>query len=605
MKKSARYSVGIDLGTTNSVVSYVEADPGRPSEIRIFKVPQLTGSGVVDNRDVLPSFLYLKTDHERSGNSLRVPFQSGCDPDIVAGEFARDRGVEVPHRLISSSKSWLCNEHVDRESPILPWESPDDVRKISPLAASGAIVSHIRDAWNAEMAAGNSDLRLENQDVYLTVPASFDAVARELTVKAARLAGLEDITLIEEPQAAFYAWIERSKDQWREKVTRGDLILVCDIGGGTSDFSLIEVTEDDQGKLALERVAVGDHLLVGGDNIDLALSYFLAARLQAKGQNLDSWQMRGLVHSCRKAKEVLFSSAGETSCPVTILGRGSFLIRGTIKTVLNYDEVGSVVADGFFPECSLDEKPKIPGRSGIKDFGLVYESDPGITRHLARFLSSRTDAVGQVRLPTAVLFNGGVMKSNVLRTRVRDLLSAWNRHSGKNDIREIETVDFDLSVARGAAYYGRTLQGDGVRIRGGLGRSYYLSIEASMPAVPGIRFPTRALCIAPFGMEEGAGDACAGKLFNLVVGEPVKFDIMTSSTRHGDRIGTIVDGWEAKDIRAVTTIETILDGNENSVIPVTVQVRLTEVGTLEFWACSRDDDRKWKLELNVRLGDQG
>lgn len=639
--KNASYIVGIDLGTTNSVVAYSNTENNEVSDIRIFKIPQLTDSGVIDKRDVLPSFLYIKDGHEISAESFKLPWNNSKDnpPDLnskpgksdfyeevsvftgnlAVGEFARDRGAEVPHKLISSSKSWLCNQVVDREAPILPWETNESIRKISPVQASCAILNHIKESWNYEIAQGDSDLKLENQSIYLTVPASFDAVARELTVKAAQLAGFADIVLIEEPQAAFYSWIDKSGEKWRENVKKGDLVLVCDIGGGTSDFSLIQVKEGENGLLELERVAVGDHLLVGGDNIDFALSYFLAAKLREKKKKLDAWQMRGLVHSCRKAKETLFGNENTKEYQITILGRGSGLIKGTIKENLAIGDVEKIVLDGFFPVCDLNEEPISSNVSGMKEFGLSYEADPAITRHLAKFISAHKDEAGSPILPTAVVFNGGVMKSPIMRNRVMNILSQWHKkykdpNNSENladsdipvikDIREIEAIDFDLSVARGAVYYGQAARGDGIKIRGGLGKSYYMAIEASMPAVPGIPMPTRALCIAPFGMEEGTGAECRERLFNLVVGEKVKFDIMTSSTRHEDVVGNIIDNWEDMDILELTSIETVLEGNSETFIPVTFEVKVTEVGTLEFWACSRDDERKWRLELNVRPKEQ-
>ncbi|MBF0411547.1 MAG: Hsp70 family protein [Desulfamplus sp.] len=660
--KNTRYIVGIDLGTTNSVVAYLdtqtsgknnnlikagsseeireqtnsEQESDKLSKIKIFPIPQLTNAGVIDKRDVLPSFLYIQDGHETTSESLKLPWSNVesniseslpiSGSSIAVGEFARERGAEIPHKLVSSSKSWLCNKAVDREAPILPWETSATMQKISPVQASAAILNHIKGAWNHEIAQGDVSLLLEHQSIYLTVPASFDAVARELTVKAAKLAGFEDIVLIEEPQAAFYSWIDKSGDNWRKNVKKGDVVLVCDIGGGTSDFSLIKVKEGEKGLLELERVAVGDHLLVGGDNIDFALSYFMAAKLKEKNRKIDSWQMRGLVHSCRKAKETLFGSDGTQEYQITILGRGSGLIKGTIKQNISVNDVEKIVVDGFFPVCNLNDKPTSSNVSGIKEFGLSYESDPAITRHLAKFLSTHLDKNGKPMLPTAVVFNGGVMKSPLLRNRVIELLKRWHEEYGvqtkieeaeesansenidttnvsnaqNTGIREIEAVDFDLSVARGAAYYGQAARGEGIKIRGGLGKSYYMAIEASMPAVPGISMPTRALCIAPFGMEEGTEVECKERLFNLVVGENVKFDIMTSSTRHEDVVGSVVDDWEDMDIVDLTSIETVFEGSSESYIPITFEVKVTEVGTLEFWACSRDDDRKWRLELNVR-----
>jgi hypothetical protein len=570
------------------------------AKIELFRVPQLTGPGAVELRDSLPSFLYVKEGHEDDSDALQLPWQEE-ETITVAGEFARERGAEVPHKLISSAKSWLCNSAVDRESPILPWDATKDIEKLSPVQASCALLRHIKNAWNHEMA-GDDDpsLCLENQSIYLTVPASFDAVARELTVKAAKMAGLKDIVLIEEPQSAFYAWIDKAGDDWRDQVEKGDLVLVCDIGGGTSDFSLIEVNEGEDGLLNLERVAVGNHLLVGGDNLDLTLSYFLAAKLREKKQNLDAWQMRGLVHSCRKAKEALFSSDGPDEYPVTVLGRGSSLIKGTIKLNLELADVEQVVLDGFFPACSLDDKPAGSSATGMKEFGLSYEADPAITRHLAQFISSHTDDQGNPRLPTAVVFNGGVMKSPLIRERILDVLKQWHSASESGEIRQINAVDYDLSVAWGASYYGQAARGDGIKIRGGLGMSYYMAIEASMPAVPGLAMPTRALCIAPFGMEDGSQAESKDRLFNLVVGEKVTFDIMSSPNRPDDQLGDVIDNWEDMGITGLTSIETELEGTDEKFIPVTFEVKVTEIGTLEFWACSRDDDRKWRLELNVR-----
>ncbi len=601
--KEGRYIVGIDLGTTNCVVAYsdmqVERAPREMAKINLFRVPQLTGPGVVELRDSLPSFLYVKEEHEDASDSLQLPWQEE-DTVTVAGEFARDRGAEVPHKLISSAKSWLCNPAVDRESPILPWDATKDIEKLSPVQASCALLRHIKNAWNHEMATDDPSLCLENQSIYLTVPASFDAVARELTVKSAKMAGLKDIVLIEEPQSAFYAWIDKAGDDWRDQVEKGDLVLVCDIGGGTSDFSLIEVNEGEDGLLNLERVAVGNHLLVGGDNLDLTLSYFLAAKLREKKKKLDAWQMRGLVHSCRKAKEALFSSEGPDEYPVTVLGRGAGLIKGTIKLSLELADVQQVVLDGFFPACSLDDKPAGSSATGMKEFGLSYEADPAITRHLAQFISSHTDDQGNPRLPTAVVFNGGVMKSPLIRERILDVLKQWHSASESGAIRQINAVDYDLSVAWGASYYGQAARGDGIKIRGGLGMSYYMAIEASMPSIPGLDIPTRALCIAPFGMEDGSQAESKDRLFNLVVGEKVTFDIMSSPNRTDDQLGDVIDNWEDMGITGLTSIETELEGKDEGFIPVTFEVKVTEIGTLEFWACSRDDDRKWRLELNVR-----
>jgi hypothetical protein len=588
------YIVGIDLGTTNSVVSYTEAniEKGKKPNIRILDIPQLVSPGTVEKRQILPSFILVPGKHDVAPDALALPWNN--EMNIAVGEFARERGTEIPHRLISSSKSWLCHVMVDRNKPILPYEGPDDVQKMSPVEAAAAILHHIRDSWNYLMAADNDMLKLEHQDVLITVPASFDAVARELTVRAAEIAGLSHITLLEEPQAAFYAWIESAGETWREKVKKGDLVLVCDIGGGTSDFSLISVSESE-GDLALERVSVGDHLLMGGDNMDLALAYITSRKISPKGKKPDPWQMRSLWHICRKAKEKLFSEQELDEYQVTVLGRGSSLIGGTKKTKLTRKEVESVILDGFFPHCAQDAKPMSNRQTGIRELGLSYESDPAITRHLAHFLNRQENP----HLPTAILFNGGVMKAASLQKRVMEVISSWAKAEGAVEIRDIHSDDLDLSVAKGSVYYGLARRGKGIRIRGGLNKTYYIGVAASLPAVPGMPVPIRALCVAPFGMEEGTQTILSEQEFILVVGEAVKFDFLGSSARLEDKVGTIVDNWE-EEIEEITTMETTLDGPAGTIIPVLLEIRVTEIGTLEIWCVSKQNGKRWKLEFNVR-----
>jgi molecular chaperone DnaK (HSP70) len=586
------YVIGIDLGTTNSVVAYTEADtePGR-SGIRLFEIPQIVDAGVVEKRQMLPSFILIPGEHDVSKTAMDLPWQEGCP--LAVGEFAKTRGVELPNRLIASTKSWLCHTTVDRNKPILPWEGPDAESKKSPVQASAAILHHIRDAWNYAMAADDERLRMENQEIFLTVPASFDAVARELTVKAAEMSGLNNVTLLEEPQAAFYAWIERSSDRWREMLAEGDLVLVCDVGGGTTDFSLIKISEE-QGELALERIAVGEHLLVGGDNMDLALAYSISRQMAEKGNRLNVWQMRGLWHSCRNAKEKLLSDPDAQEYPVTVLGRGSSLIGGTVKTDLTRDAVEDIMLDGFFPICERTATPVSPQKIGIQEMGLAYASDPAVTHHLAKFLQQN---IGET-MPTAVLFNGGAIKARKVRNRIMEVMSSWNVSGDEAPIREIESGDFDLAVAKGAVYYGMAKRGRGIRIRYGLNKSYYVGIAASMPAVPGMPTPIKALCVAPFGMEEGTEATFENQEFALVVGEPVTFDFL-SSMHHNHKLGMVVEDWES-EIQAIAVIETTLDGEYGSIIPVALEIRLTEVGVLELWCVSRADGRRWKLEFNVR-----
>ena len=594
-----KYIVGIDLGTTNTIVAYTEFAPTPTDhpDINVFAVPQLVDMGTVDRRPQLPSFIYLPDAHERQSGGFDLPWESGQTEQRV-GVFARNRGAESQQRLIHSAKSWLCNPRVDRQAAILPWEAPPEITQLSPVAASAAILQHLKEAWNYTMArtAGGAQPErcLENQEILLTVPASFDPAARELTVQAARQAGFHHLTLLEEPQAALYAWIAARGDAWRQEMQEGDLILVCDVGGGTSDFSLIAVGSDE-GVLELERIAVGNHLLVGGDNLDLALAHAMAAQFAQKDTRLDNWQMRQLAHACRQGKETLYSGDGAEQVDLTILGRGSKLIVGTLTANLTRTTADQLILEGFFPHCAQDVQLHKAPRTGIQEFGLAYESDPAITRHLARFLGRKGGDDLPGAAPSAVLFNGGVMKADFFRQRVREVLESWN----DQPLREIAATDMDLAVARGAAYYGWARRGEGIRIRSGLAKSYYIGVAAAVPAVPGIPMPTKALCVAPYRMEEGSDVTLEGQVFNLVVGSDVQFDFYQSARRTDDTVGQVIEDY-ASELEAVSQLETLLEGASGEVIPVTLEVRLTEVGTLEIWCCARDDQRRWRLEFNVR-----
>jgi molecular chaperone DnaK (HSP70) len=600
----SKYIVGIDLGTTHSVLAYTESRIAEDADpvIRTMPVPQVLSPGEVKAQPLLPSFIFLPGPHDVPQGSLALPWDSYLD--FAVGEFARKRGAELPNRLVSSAKSWLCHSGVDRLEKILPWDSPPDARRISPVEAASQFLRHLRDAWNYEMATQDPDARFEAQDIYLTVPASFDAVARELTVKAAQSAGVENITLLEEPQAAFYAWVEAQKERWRRAVHVGESILVCDVGGGTTDFSLIQVTEED-GELTLRRVAVGDHLLLGGDNMDLALAYAVQSRLAAQGVKLDAWQFRGLWHSSRIAKERLLADPHLQGEPVVILGRGSSLIGGTIRSELTRTEVEQTLLDGFFPLGESSDYPEEKPKVGVREMGLPYEADPAVTRHLARFLGRQAQGdLSQsgvpVAYPAAILFNGGVMKSRLLRERVLSVLNRWH---GPNEIRELASIDLDFAVARGAAYYGLARRGRGIRIRGGTARSYYIGIESSLPSVPGIPTPMKALCVVPFGMEEGTDADIRQREFGLVVGESAIFHLLDSNVRKQDQAGEMIEDWQG-DIEEVTTMETTLPATEDeeggNIIPVWLQSKVTEVGTLELWCVARDENRRWKLEFNLR-----
>lgn len=600
-----KYIIGIDLGTTHCVMAYTEKlreENGEPV-INIFSIPQVIAPTEIQNQPLLPSFIFLPGPHDVPEGSLALPWDAQCSTAV--GEFARKRGAEIPNRLISSAKSWLSHTGVDRTEPILPWDSPEDIQRMSPVEASSRFLQHIRNAWNHSVTTGDSETSFEKQEIYLTVPASFDAVARELTVKAADAAGLENFTLLEEPQAAFYAWLEAMRDQWRKAVRVNDSILVCDVGGGTTDFSLIQVSEE-AGELSLRRVAVGDHILLGGDNMDLSLAYVVQAKLAQRGTKLDAWQFRGLWHSCRLAKERLLANPDHESEPVVILGRGSSLIGSTIRTELTQNEVNNTLVEGFFPMTEKSEEPQSRTRVGVREMGLPYEHDAAVTRHLARFLTRQTpgpdstgDQEAQGSYPTAVLFNGGVMKALPLRQRILEALAHW---SSGTPMRELTAPDLDFAVARGAAYYGLARQGKGIRIRGGAAMTYYIGIESSMPTVPGIPTPMKALCVVPFGMEEGSAAEIRQRDFGLVVGEPAVFHLLASKVRKKDSAGEIVEDWIG-EIEEVTTMEAELSGMEEQggqVIPVWLESRMTELGTLELWCVARDEDYKWKLEFNIR-----
>jgi hypothetical protein len=607
----SRFVVGIDLGTTNSALAYVDTGAGGEPVVQHLSVPQVVQPGVVADRPLLPSFLYLPGPNEQPAGALKLPWAP--DRDFAVGEFARNFGSQVPTRLVASAKSWLCHPGIDRRQPVLPWKAPDNARRVSPLEAATYYLKHLCEAWNATIGKDVAAHRLEQQDIILTVPASFDAVARELTVEAARAAGLEHLTLLEEPQAAFYSWINASHEQWRKQVEVGDVVLVCDVGGGTTDLSLIAVSEE-QGNLALTRVAVGDHILLGGDNMDLALAHAAAAQFAAKGTKLDAGQLHMLWHSCRLAKETLFSDPNLQSAPVTVLGRGSRVIGGALKSELARPDVERVLVDGFFPECPPDAVAKKQRAVGLQELGLPYAADPGVTRHLAEFIHrnaevltreqegrrrrSKKPVVGQ---PTGVLFNGGVFKALPLRERLTTILNQWAKAAGAGPIKELSGTDLDLAVARGAAYYGLVRRGHGVRIRGGTGQAYYVGIESSLPAVPGSPPPLKALCVVPFGMEEGTETDVPGQEFGLVVGEPAEFRFLGSNVRRSDAVGTLVEEWEGQ-VEELAPLATTLEapGKEGNTVPVHLHSKVTEVGTLELWCISRDNKKRWKLEFNVR-----
>ena len=590
----ARYIVGIDLGTTNSAVAFIDTTHAHP-RVENFPILQLTAPGETQACEVLPSFLYLCARDEFRKDLLQLPCRQSHTSDIV-GVFARDHGAEVPGRLVGSAKSWLSHAGVDRTAPLLPWHASEDVTRVSPVQATTAYLTHMRAAWNH----AHPDDPLEAQDVVITVPASFDEVARELTVRAAAQAGLACIILLEEPQAAFYAWINRQGQQWQQQVEPGQTILVCDIGGGTSDFTLIEV-RCAQENVSFHRIAVGDHLILGGDNLDLALAYHVEAKLDAQ---LSPGQFSTLVRSCQKAKEILLGANAPGSVTVNILGAGSALIGGALQVEIGRHEVHDALIEGFFPHTDLTEKP-VSRRSGFQEFGLPYASDHAMTRYLADFLirhaTGREGAdprqIYQAGRPDIVLFNGGLFLSPQVQTRLVDILSAWfSSNDSSWQPKVLEGDRPELAVARGAAYYGYVRRGHGTRINAGLARSYYIGVQ------PDQSKGNQAICLAPAGLEEGQTIDLSEREFTLLIRQPVEFSLYASSVRTTDPSGDLIEV-DPSELTALPPVRTVLRSGKKQTadrISATLHARLSAIGTLDLWCSERQGDRRWRLEFDVR-----
>jgi molecular chaperone DnaK (HSP70) len=608
---SAHFTLGIDLGTSNSAIAVGDIESG---DTRIVKIAQLLGPNQLGEMPTLPSAIYIPHHEEFPEGSFPLPWNDAGEPAII-GQFARDRGALVPDRLVTSAKSWLSNPHIDPKQRILPWRCDIAEEKLSPLECSRRYLQHLRDALLYAERAQGRDWDLSEGEIVVTVPASFDEVARSLTAEAAKAAGLGDVTLLEEPQAAFYAWTAQAGRTWRDLVAHGDIVLVCDVGGGTADFSLIAVT-DVAGSLELERVSVGEHILLGGDNMDLALAHVLHAQLEAAGKSLDSWQFFALVHAASKAKIVLFENDALAQAPIAVPSRGSSLLARTVSTTLDRGTLQQVVLDGFFAKTSIGDLPQESRKGALQEFGLPYASDPVVSKHIARFLARSLQNVKaseklaalvgpgagtEVLMPTAVLFNGGVFKAPAIRARVLDLLSDWNRGQ---PIRELQGFEPDLAVARGAAIYGRhRATGKGVRIKAGASRSYYIGLEASMPAIPGYKPPLKALCVVPQGMEEGTELLIEEREFGLVTGRAAEFRFFSSSVRSGDTPGQILPNAE-RDLEDTGLLEIEIpalgDVPVGQVVPVRINPVITELGILELWMKHTNSDRRWKVEFQVR-----
>lgn len=597
----SRFVVGLDLGTTNSAMAYVDTDE-LPRRIHTFPVPQVVAPGQIEARDTLPSFHYQPASGEFPAGAVRLPWQKS-EADYLVGHFARDHGTQVPGRMIASAKSWLCHNGVDRTADLLPWRGAEDVERLSPVTVSARYLQHFREAWDSKFP----EHPLADQDFVLTLPASFDEVARELTVKAARQAGLNRIYLIEEPQAAFYAWIDKHSQSWDQLVTPGQKILVCDVGGGTTDFTLIRVRKGRDGIVQFHRVAVGDHLILGGDNFDLALAHHLERRIKNGGQ-LEARQWSVLVRSCRQLKEALMDGQAPEKWTLTLPGSGSRLIGGGLQVSVTRDEVHSVLVDGFFPDVPLDAKPQV-SQSGFQEFGLPYAPDAAITKYLAQFLTAHRyvalegDEVSSLdnngadpARPDIVLFNGGVFASPILQQRIITALEHWFRKSDPTwSPLVLENERLDLAVARGAAYYGMVRRGEGVRIAAGLARTYYIGVEDTQGG-------SRALCLLPAGIEPGQEIDLTQHQFQLLVSQPIEFPLFVSSTRLTDKPGELVEV-DPEQIKSLPPIRTVLKSSKSkdaASIAVILKAKLTEIGTLDLWCSEVDGKRSWKLLFDVR-----
>ncbi|WP_417748838.1 Hsp70 family protein [Rosistilla oblonga] len=582
----SRFVVGIDLGTTNCAVTYIDTQQ-TPWQIRVLSIPQLVAAGQVEPRDTLPSFHYQPATGQASGEALRLPWHRS-DPDHCVGVMAREEGAQTAGRGIASAKSWLCHAGVDRTANLLPWHAVDDVRRMSPVEASSQYLAHIRDAWDDQFP----DAPLADQDIVITLPASFDEVARELTVRAARQANLPRVVLIEEPQAAFYAWVYKHQNDWQQRVDVGQTILVCDIGGGTSDFTLIRVrasrTEPDQ--IQFHRVAVGEHLILGGDNLDLALAKHLEQKL-TPGKKLPPRQWDLLLSASRAAKEQLLGEAASQQVSISLPSGGSRLIASSLQTDVTQDEVRALLVDGFLPECELTDAPT-QHASGFQEFGLPYATDSAITRYLSTFLTAHRDDEEGGGLPDVILFNGGFFASPVLRAEVLQRLEHWLGTAPT----VLDNDRLDLAVARGAAYYGMVRRGEGVKIAASLARSYYIGVDAD--AVSG---QPRVVCLVPGGAQPGETFEL-DQTFQLTISQPVEFPLYVSSIRLADQLGQVLP-LDVEQMTSLPPVRTVLrskNRKETGEVSVRLRIGLTEIGTIDLSCHEIGSNRSWKLQFDVR-----
>jgi molecular chaperone DnaK (HSP70) len=585
--------IGIDLGTTSSSVVYVDTQHPTLS-LQLFSIPQLVGINHVETLPILPSFCYLAAVDEWPKKALKLPWKE--ESATFVGQFAKEQGGRVPTRLVQSAKSWLCNAAAQRYDPILPLEAADPSQRLSPVQASANYLIHLKESWNTIKAKTDPSSEFEEQEIILTVPASFDEVARTLTVEAARLAGLLSVTLLEEPQAAFYSWIAQHEHNWQEQLKEGEQILVCDVGGGTTDFSLIEVKQSSKG-LVFQRQAVGNHLLLGGDNMDRALAHYLEQSLQQQGYPaLSSVQWLQLLAEARTAKEALLQENVDSNQAYSIVlqGTGSSVVRGSLSISIRRSEVENLLLEGFFGQYEMADALHQQKIRGFRTMGLPYEDEPSITKHLARFLQQANDLEKGI---DHVLFNGGAMKPKIFQEAIFQSLYRWFPQKAPL---QLVSQSLDLAVARGAAYYGKVRRGLGVVIGGGLPRSYYLEIDVK----DGERVVSKALTLLPRGTEEGTLFQ-PNELFWLQPNTPVAFHLWTSHIRLNDFPGDLID-LNAEEMQRLPPIQTILrfgrkvQVEQQERIPVRLGIQLTAIGTVELWLESQKTPHRWNLEFQLR-----
>ena len=588
----SRYVVGIDLGTTNCALCFIDSDD-ELATIQNFRVSQWIDLGQREQRETLPSFHYELTTSE-SASEQQLPWEASPS-NFSVGVMARDAGQRHPGRRSASAKSWLSHDGVDRTADLLPWHGDADVQCLSPVEASSRYLGHLRAAWNHD----HPDHPLEQQDVVITLPASFDEVARELTVSAAKKAGLPRVFLIEEPQAAFYAWIDRQGDDWQSSVQPGQLILVCDIGGGTTDLTLIRVRAAGDGgsQIQFHRVAVGAHLILGGDNLDLAVAKLAESKIADKTLSPSQWDR--LVQVSRSVKETMLSPSRPDTYTINLPAEGSQLVGGSLQIELTADEIDGVLLDGFFPEVALTDKT-VSGESGFQEFGLPYAADPAVTRHLAEFVHTHrrtgledNDQSATDR-PDMVLFNGGVMAAPAVGQRIVESLSRWfadGDETWKPNV--LESPRLDLAVARGAAYYAMVRRGKGIRIAANLGHSYYMQVQSN---------PPRAVCLIPGSAEAGQRFRADNHPLKLQIGSPIQFPLWVSSTRLADSVGELIDidRKEASPLPPICTALVLGKKRENAEISVVIESELSEIGTVGLYCVAPETGKRWRLEFDIR-----